>query len=312
MTNPRPFRFAVDLQAPFPDRSFTDTVRECEAMGYSGMFVPDHFDEGLGPIAALATAAAVTTTLHIGPLVLDCDFRHPAVLAREMATIDLISEGRLELGIGAGWKRLDYDWSGIAMDPPKVRVDRMIEHLAILKGLFAGGSFSFAGEHYTITDLHGSPAPHRPGGPPIIIGGAGPRVLRFAGAEADIVGIIPSLASGEIDTETVQDALEERIDQKVQWVRDGAGERFADIELNAWLAVAEVTDDAHSFAEMVAPVFGVDPTKLLASPLNLVGNPTQIKEMLHERRERWGYSYHVVPGDKARVFAPIFAELTGT
>src|SRR4051812_34991044 len=126
MAHDRRFRFAVDGQATFPNPTFSDTAREIEALGYSTLFVPDHFDEGLGPIAAMATAAAATTTLNVGALVFDCDFRHPAVLARELATIDLLSEGRLEVGLGAGWKRLDYERSGIPMDSPKVRVDRMI------------------------------------------------------------------------------------------------------------------------------------------------------------------------------------------
>ena len=312
MTHPRRFRFGIDLHQPFPDRSWADSAREVEALGYSTMFVPDHFDEGIGPLAAMATAAAVTTTLNVGTLVFDCDFRHPAVLARELASIDVLSEGRLEVGLGAGWKRLDYDRSGIAMDPPKVRVDRLVEHTHVLKGLFAGGPFSFAGEHYTITELDGTPAPHRPGGPPIIIGGGGPRVLRFAGASADIVGVNASVHSGEIDVAAAQDALPERIDEKLDWVRKGAGERFDDLELNAWLAVAEVTDDADEFAAGLAVAFESDPANVLASPLSLIGPQAEIRERLHERRERWGYSYCVMPGDKAHEFAPIVAELTGT
>src|SRR5262249_21476134 len=155
----------------------TDTVRELEALGYSTLFVPDHFDEGLGPITAMATAAIVTTTLKVGSLVFDCDYRHPAVLAREIASIDLLSEGRVELGLGAGWKRLDYDQSGIPMDAPKVRVDRMIEYTKIMKALFNAEPVSFDGEHFTITDLPGSPQPYNPGGPPILIGGGARRVL---------------------------------------------------------------------------------------------------------------------------------------
>ncbi len=312
MAHPRRFRFAVDLQRPLAGSSWTDSVREVEALGYSTMFVPDHFDEGVGPIAALATAAAITTTLNVGPLVFDCDFRHPAVLARELATIDLLSEGRLEVGVGAGWKNLDYTRSGIPMDPPKVRVDRMIEHTQILRGLFAGGSFSFTGEHYTITELDGTPRPHRPGGPPILIGGGAPRVLRFAGSTADIVGVNASIHSGEIDTAAAQDALPERIDEKVVWVREGAGERFDDLELNAWLAVAEVTDSTAEVAEQLAVLFGADPGSVLASPLALVGSSAEIAARLVERRDRWGYSYTVIPGDKARDFAPIVADLTGT
>jgi probable F420-dependent oxidoreductase len=312
MATPHPFRFGIDCQATFEGRSFAETAKEAESLGYSTLFVPDHFDEGLGPIAAMATAAAVTTTLRVGALVLDCDFRHPAVLSRELATIDLLSGGRLEVGLGAGWKRLDYDRSGIPMDPPKVRVDRMIEHTRVLKALFAGEAVTFHGEHYTITDLDGTPKPHRPGGPPILIGGGGRRVLRFAGSTADIVGVNASIHSGEIDTAAAHDALPERIDEKVGGVRDGAGARFEQLELNAWLAVAQVTDDSATAAEGLGAVFEADPKDVLASPLTLVGDVAEIVDRLQERRERWGYSYTVVPGDQAHAFAPVVAQLTGT
>ena len=179
--------------------------------------------------------------LRVGTLVLDCDFRHPAVLARELATIDLLSEGRLEVGLGAGWKNLDYERSGIPMDRPGARVDRMIEHTAVLKGMFSPGPFSFAGEHYRIDELDGTPAPFREGGPPILIGGGAPRVLRFAGATADIVGVNASVLSGEIDVDAAQDAAADRIDRKIEWIREGAGDRFDDLEFNAWLAVVELT-----------------------------------------------------------------------
>ena len=166
------------------------------------------------------------------------------MLARELASIDLLSGGRLEVGLGRGWKRLDYERSGIPMDPPKVRVDRMIEHTQVLKALFGGEPVTFAGEHYQITDLDGTPKPHRPGGPPILIGGGGRRVLRFAAGVADIVGVNASIHSGEVDTAAAQDALPASIDEKVAWVREAAGDRLDDIEINAWLSVAEVTDDS--------------------------------------------------------------------
>src|SRR3979409_2197472 len=168
MPHPRRFRFGAEMQGPFEGRSWADSARELEALGYSTLFVPDHFHEGYGPITAMATAAVATKTLKVGPLVFDCDFRHPAVLARELASIDVLSEGRVEVGLGAGWKQLDYTRSGTPMDPPRVRVDRMIEHTLVLKGLFADEPLTFAGEHYRI-DLDGRPKPYRPGGPPIII-----------------------------------------------------------------------------------------------------------------------------------------------
>jgi probable F420-dependent oxidoreductase len=305
------FRFATELHAPLDGRTWTDTVREIEGLGYSTLFVPDHFDEGFGPIAAMASGAAVTTTLRVGALVFDCDFRHPAVLARELATIDQLSEGRLEVGLGAGWKRLDYDRSGIAMDAPKVRVDRMIEHTRILKALFNEEPVTFAGEHYRITDLPGTPRPHASGGPPILIGGGARRVLRFAGEVADIVGVNASIHSGEIDIAAAHDAMPERIDEKVGWVRQGAGARFGHLELNAWLAVAELTNDTAGAADVVGQLFQADPKDVLASPLALIGSVDECADRLQERRERWGYSYTVIPADKAHDFAPLVAQLTG-
>ena len=311
-SHPRRFRFATELHEPFEGRSWADTFREVESLGYATMFMPDHFDEGVGPLAGLAMAAAVTTTLHVGPLVLDCDFRHPVPLARELATIDQMSEGRLEVGLGAGWKTLDYEHSGIVMDRPGVRVSRMIEHTKVLKALFSDGPVTFDGEYYSIHDLEGTPKPHRPGGPPILIGGGAPRLLRFAGSVADIVGVNASIHSGEIDAPAAQDGLATQIDRKVAWVREGAADRFEQLELNAWLAIAEITEDADGFATLIAPAFESDAQSILESPLALIGTATQIAERLEERRERWGYSYHVIPGDKARDFAPVVAAITGT
>ena len=243
MAHPRRFRFGVDLQQPFEGRSWLDTVREVEGLGYSTLFVPDHFDEGLGPITALAAAAAVTTTINVGTLVLDCDFRHPAVLARELASIDVLSEGRLEVGLGAGWKTPRLRALGHPDGRPEGSRRPHDRAHPGAQGPVRRRTVHFAGTHYTITDLDGTPKPYRPGGPPFLIGGGAPRVLRFAGAVADIVGVNASIHSGEIDTAAAQDSLPERIDEKVGWVREGAGDRFDDLELNAWLAVAEVTDD---------------------------------------------------------------------
>lgn len=311
MAHPRRLRFATELKDPLPGRTWVDSAREIEQLGYSTVFLPDHFDEGPGPIAAMGAFAATTSTLNLGVLVFDCDFRHPAILARELATIDVISEGRLEVGLGAGWKQADYDRSGIAMDRPGVRVSRLIEHAAVLKGLWADGPFSFTGEHYEITDLDGTPKPYRAGGPPIVVGGGAPRLLRWAGATADIVGVNASIHSGEIDQDAAHDGLADRIDAKVAWVREGAGDRFGDLELNAWIAAAELTDDP-DLVDAMAGFFGTDAASLRQSPLVLVGSPGDVAEMLAERRERWGYSYHVIPGDKAREFAPLVADLTGT
>lgn len=311
MAHDRRFRFALELHEPLPGRSWLDSFREVEDLGYSTLFFPDHLDEGPGPLAAVAAAAAVTTELTVGVLVLACDFRHPAFLARELATVDAISEGRLEVGLGAGWKTLDYTRSGIPMDPPGTRVSRLMEHTTVLKALLAGETVDFAGEHYAVEGLDCTPRPHRPGGPPILIGGGAPRLLRFAGAAADIVGVNASIHSGEIDTEAARDGLASAIDTKVGWVREGAGDRFDELELNAWLALVAVTDDPDGLAEAVAPGFGTQPHEVLASPLTLIGSPGAMAERLHERRERWGYSYHVLPGDQAHALAPIVSDLSG-
>jgi alkanesulfonate monooxygenase SsuD/methylene tetrahydromethanopterin reductase-like flavin-dependent oxidoreductase (luciferase family) len=240
--------------------------------------------------------------------VLDCDYRHPVPLARELATIDQLSEGRLELGLGG----VEGARLRARRHPDGTARVRQPAHRAHdgAQGVVRRRSGHLPREHYTITDLEGTPKPTAPAAPDLIGGGA-PRLLRFAGATADIVGVNASIHSGAIDAAAAQDGLATAIDQKVAWVREGAGERFDELELNAWLAIAEVTDDAASFAELIAPAFEARPEDVLESPLSLIGSATQIAERLEERRARWGYSYHVIPGDKVRDFAPIVAQLTG-
>lgn len=303
------------MHQPLPGMTWAESARAVQDMGYETLFLPDHFGEQLSPIAAMTAAVAATSRLSVGTLVFDNDYRHPVVLAKEMATIDHLFEGRCEVGIGAGWMRSDYETSGIPMDRPGVRVDRMTEAVAILRGLWSGEPVDHHGEHYTVTGLVGHPAPHTPGGPPLIIAGGAPRMLRFAGANADIVGVNPSIHSGEIDADAARDGLADRMDAKLGWVREGAGDRFDDLELNAWVPVVAVTDDAMSVAEMLAPGFGLEGEStpdLLDSPMTLVGTEGQIVERLQERRERWGFSYHVVQNGSAATLAPVVAQLAGT
>lgn len=295
--------------------SWAQTARRVEELGYSTLFMPDHFHDQLGPIAAMVTAAAATTTLNVGTLVFDNDYRHPVVLAKEMATIDVLFEGRCEVGMGAGWMATDYAESGIPMDAPKVRVDRLMEGVQVVRGLWGDEPVDHQGEHYTITNMNGLPKPHTRSGPPLIIAGGSPRMLRFAGANADIVGVNPSIHSGEVDADAARDGLADRIDRKVGWVKEGAGSRFDDLEINAWIPVVAITDDAQGVAEMVAPGFGIDVANAadaLDSPMTLVGTEDQIAERLHHRRDRWGFSYHVVQGPSVLDLAPIVAALAGT
>lgn len=312
MAHPRRFRFGVQVHGPFAGLTWAQTAQRVEELGYSTLFMPDHFTDQWGPIAAMAAAAACTTTLKVGTLVFDNDYRHPVVLAKEMATIDVLSDGRVEVGIGAGWKRVDYEQSGIVEDRPGVRVDRMIEGVAVLAGLFADGPFSFEGEHYRITELDGLPTPHTRGGPPLIIAGGSKRMLRFAGAHAPIVGVNPSIHSGAVDTDAARDGMADRMDQKFEWVREGAGNRFDDIEFNAWIPVAKITDDRAGFAELVAPAFGVPAEEALESPMVIVGSIGEITETLEARRDRWGFSYLVIQDEAAAVeMAPVVAALAG-
>ncbi len=307
---PRRFRFGVEMMAPSPGMSWADSARRVESLGYSTLVVPDHFHEGLGPIAAMTSAAMATTTLRVAPMVLNTDLRHPAVLARELASIDILSAGRLEVGLGAGYNPADYRHSGIRMDPPGVRVDRLIEHVEVLKALWSDGPTTFEGQHYKIDALSGTPKPFTAGGPPLLIAGGGRRLLRFAAQRADIVGVnfaLPSLP----DDASARDGLPASVDAKFERIRADAGDRFDDLEFNAWLAVCRVTDDATSLAARLSARFGAPADEVLRSPFILVGSPAEMIDRLEERRQRWGYSYFVVQQDQLDDFAPVVASLTG-
>lgn len=313
MAHPRKFRFGAELKGPFPGLTWQQTVQRVEELGYSTLFVPDHFQLQYGPITAMASAAAYSDTLHVGSLVFDNDYRHPVTLAMEMATIDEISQGRLEFGIGAGWKTLDYEQSGIPLDPPKVRVERMMEAVVAIKALFGPDPVDLDGEHYQLAGVTGT-VPHTPGGPPLLIAGGAKRMLRFAGEHASIVGVNPSIHSGEIDVDAARDGQADRVDQKLEWLREGAGDRFDDLEINAWtVAACSFTDDPKGLAAELAPFFGAaDGAEVLSSPMSLIGNIDSLTEELNRRRDRWGYSYITISGDQARSFAPLVAALTGT
>jgi probable F420-dependent oxidoreductase len=308
----KPFRFGVQVSQVGSAAEWRDKARKFEDLGYSTLFMPDHFGQELAPLPAMAMAAAHTTTLRIGSLVVDNDYKHPAILAKEAATIDLLSDGRLELGVGAGWMRTDYDQLGLPYDPPAVRVDRFEEALHIIKQCFAGEQFTYHGEHYRITDYSSWPRSVQQPGPPLLIGGGGKRVLSVAAREADIVGINPNLRAGEIGFDAAQDSLRDQTNRKVRWVRDAAGPRIDDIEIQMRFFITSVRPDRMKLAEALAPTFGVSPEEALESGAALVGTEDEIAEQLHRRREDWGLSYVVVGDDTVDEFAPIVAKLAGT
>ena len=253
----KPFRFGVQVSQVDSASQWRDKARKLEDLGFSTLFMPDHFGPELAPLPALAMAAAHTTSLRVGSLVFDNDYKHPAILAKEAATIDLLCDGRLELGVGAGWMRTDYDQLGLPYDPPAVRVDRFEEALQVIKQCFTGEQFTYHGEHYRITDYASWPKPVQQPGPPLLIGGGGKRVLSVAAREADIVGINPNLRAGEIGLDAAKDSLREQTDRKVQWIRDAAGARIDDIEIQMRFFVTRVTPDRMKLAEALAPSFGV-------------------------------------------------------
>ena len=308
----KPFRFGVQVSHATSASTWRDKARKMEDLGYSTLFMPDHFGEELAPLPALALAAAHTTTLRVGSLVFDNDYKHPAILAKEAATIDLLADGRFELGIGAGWMRTDYDALGLPYDPPAVRVDRFEEALHVIKQCFSGEKFTYHGEHYRITEYASWPQPVQRGGPPILVGGGGRRVLSIAAREAAIVGINPNLSEGAITAASAQDSLAPQTDRKVDWVRAAAGDRMDDIEIQIRFFVTKVTDDRTGFAQAIAPTFGVAPEDALESAAVLVGSVDQIIDQLQQRRERWGLSYVVVGDDNVDEIAPVVAKLAGT
>ncbi|HET6835640.1 MAG TPA: TIGR03621 family F420-dependent LLM class oxidoreductase [Acidimicrobiales bacterium] len=313
MAHPRPFRFGVQLSRADTGADWAELARKAEGLGYSTLFVPDHFGDQLSPAVALTAAADATTELRVGPLVLDNDYRHPVVTAKEMASIDRLSGGRLELGIGAGWMSSDYEQAGIAMDPPGVRIDRLEEALDVLEGLFGPGPFSYQGKHYRISGLEGLPKPvQQPDGPPVLIGGGGRRVLSLAARRADIVGVNPAIRSGHTDRAAAEDGAAAVTDQKLEWVRHAAGDRYDDIEINMLVFACVVTDDRASVIEAMAPLFGVSPEVVGDHPHAWVGTIDRICDDLVARRERWDASYLVVQGPEAMdAAAPIVARLAG-
>jgi probable F420-dependent oxidoreductase len=292
--------------------AWKDKARLVESLGYKVMYLPDHFGDQLGPIAALMAAADATTTLRVGSLVFDNDYRHPAVLAKEVASIDRLSDGRFDLGLGAGWLASDYEQAGIPFDSPGVRIERMEEGLAIIKGLLAGGKFSFAGKHYRIASLEGSPSSVQKPHPPILLGGGGRRMLRLAAREADIVNVNYDLREGRINPTLVRTGLSGATDEKLAWIREAAGARIDQIELSVTIFFASITDDRESLAAAVGRGFGAGAADVLDTPHFLVGSIDQIVEALRERRERYGISFVILPGEVAEDFAPVVARLSGT
>ena len=311
MTHPRRFRFGVQLHSATSGEEWTALARRAEELGYATLFLPDHFGDQLAPVPALAAAAAVTTDLRVGALVFDNDYKHPLVLAKELATIDVLSGGRVEIGLGAGWMRSDYEESGIALDEPAVRVDRFEEGLAVIIGLLGDEPLTFEGTHYQVRGHNGLPKPVQSPRPPILVGGGMRRMLTLAGHHADIVGINPTIPNGVADADAARNGTAELTDEKLGWVRAAAGDRYDDLEINLLNFACIVTDDRQKVAEEFAPLMGLSGDQLLEFPHALVGTVDEIAESIQARRDRWDASYIVVQQDVMEAMAPVVAQLNG-
>ena len=310
-----PFRFGVQFSKSASGDDYRDTVRRIEDSGYSTVFCPDHFDDQWAPTVALTVAAEATTDLRVATLVYDVDYRHPVVLAKEIATLDLVSNGRVEFGIGAGWMSDDYDTAGIPFDKAGIRIDRMVEAIDVVRGLWSGQPLNFQGEHYVVRDMTGAPSHCQPGGPPISVGGGGKRVLTEAARRADIVGLNASLHSGSVGPETALSALGERFLERRNWVEEAAGERFSELELqmNTFMtAVTATTAEADEMIEGMAPMFGLSPDQARTIPMVLAGTVNDVCEQLHHHRELYGTSYWVIHEGEVDAMAPVVAKMSGT
>jgi probable F420-dependent oxidoreductase len=281
-----PFRFGVMCSRSESGEAWASFARRVETLGYSTLLVTDHLGRQLEPVAALATAAAATTRLRIGSYVLANDYRHPLMMAREAATLDLLSGGRFELGLGAGWKVEDYRMLGLPYDLPPQRVDRLAEALPLVGRLLAGEVVDHEGPHYRLGGAT-VPRPVQQPRPPILVGAGGPRMLRLAAREADIVAMQPQFDPR--GRPMIRQATEGATARKVAIVREAAGPRFEQLELNVIVADAG----------------------LVQTPYVLYGTLGGLRDRLLRRRDRLGISYYALPRHSMEAMAPLVAELSG-
>jgi len=293
------FRFGVNVRSAQSRAEWQEKARRVEALGYSTLTLPDHLVDLLAPFPAIIGAAEATTHLRVGTTVLNNDLRHPVLVAREAATVDLLTDGRFQLGLGAGAIRSEYDQAGLGFDRGAIRVARLAEGATIIKGLLNGDEVTFAGQHYRVSGHRIAPLPVQKPHPPILIGGNGRRLLALAAQEADIVGFSGiTFQSGGASPPDLSGWRVSAIDDRIKLVREIAGPiRFAQLELNALIQRVIVTDDRRRAAEELTSRWTqLTDQEILDSPYVLIGTVEQIVEHLQACRERWGFSYLCRPG----------------
>jgi len=322
----RPFRFGMQCYSATSAADWKAKARKAEDLGFSSFMLADHYI-GPGPaltatrhpvqdiaaVPAMAFAAAATERIRIGCRVMCVDYRNPGVLVKEMATIDLLSEGRLELGLGAGWLQGEYEAMGIAFDPPGRRIDRLADVIALAKAFGVPGELAIDGPNgVKAVGWEGLPKYVQQPHPPIMIGGGSPKVLRLAGREADIVSFNFNNRAGVIGPDGIATSTADETAKKVQWVREGAGARFGEVELEIGAYFTFVTDDAAGVASGFGAMFGLTAEQVVEHPHALIGTVDAIADELARRREAYGISYVTVGESVADDFAPVVARLAGT
>ena len=324
MENQRPFRFGVQSFAATSAREWSERARSAEDLGYSVLSLADHYigpgpaqeatshpPQELAAVPAMAAAACATERLRIGCRVFCSDYHHPIVLAKQAATLDLLSEGRLEIGLGAGWLQGEYEAIGLAFERPGVRIAKLAEVVTILKQHLSDEPLDFAGEYFRIDGFDGRPKPVQKPRPPIMIGGGAKRILSLAAREADIVSFNFNNRSGVIGADGVLSSTAELTATKVEWVRSAAGERFGDLELEIGAYFTFVTDQAEAMSDGMGSAFGLSGEDMRSHPHALIGSVDAICEELVRRRELYGISYVTVNDIQMRDFAPVVARLAG-
>jgi probable F420-dependent oxidoreductase len=320
----RPFRFGCQAYQATSRREWVELARRVEAQGYSALHVADHYI-GPGPaleatghrvqtlaaVPAMAVAAEVTSTLLIGSRLFCVGYHHPVVLAKEAATLDLLSGGRLELGLGAGWLDREYTAMGIPFPSAGERIGLLRETVELIEQCFSGAPVEFAGQYLRASGFSGAPAPERSPRPPLMIGGGGRNVLRLAGEKADIASINFNNRAGTVGAQSASTSTAEQTAHKISWVREGAGDRFDQVELEIGAYVVAVTGAGSADPAAIGARLGLSPEELADFPHALIGSVDQICETLERRRERYGLSYITVGNSVADSFAPVVERLNG-
>ena len=311
MTHHRQFRFAVQHTHAPDGAAWINMARSAEDSGVSVFSMPDHLGDLFSPIPALAAVAAVTSTIKLSMFVLCNDNRHPGLLAKEIATLDAISNGRVELGLGAGWTRTEYDALGMPFDSPGTRIERLGEAVKILRGTFGEEKYSFTGKHYQVTDLAIRPRPVRPSGIPIVLGGGGKKMLSLAAREADIVSIAANNQLRPAMDSPFTGFGFKQVSEQAGWVREVAGERYASLELNVRVLAVVINPDREAAARELSSSLGVPAEDLLDSPFVFVGDLGQIEEQIVRMREQLGISYFTISQRHAAPLLPLIRRMTG-